>query len=74
MYAVNKLFLFLALQKIITFKLVYEVCIIVKVKQTKINLQKYFHPSSLNQLIYAIVHCREKGSNFKEDDDRALPL
>ena len=30
-----------------------------KVKQTQKNLQKYFHPSSLNHLIYAHVHCRE---------------
>ena len=28
-----------------------------KVKQAKKNLQKYFHPSSLNLLIYAHVHC-----------------
>ena len=26
-------------------------------KQTKTNLQKYFHPSSLNQLIYTHMHC-----------------
>ena len=28
-----------------------------KVKQTKTNLQKYFHPSSFNQLVDAHVHC-----------------
>ena len=41
-----------------------------KVKQLKTNLQKYVHPSSLNQLIDAQVRCQEtkKGSNFKEDD------
>ena len=49
-----------------------------KVKQTKTNLQKCFHPSSLNHLIYAHVHNAEsqkrseKVSNFKKDD-RALP-
>ena len=60
------------------FKLVQEVCN-KKEKQTKKNLQKYVHPSSLNQLIYAHVCNAEsqersaKGSNLKEDD-RALPL
>ena len=51
------------------------------VKQTKTNLQKYVHPSSLNQLIDSYMRmCNAesqnwsaKGSNFKEDD-RALPL
>ena len=30
-----------------------------KVKQTKINLQKYFHPFSSNHLMYAHKQCRE---------------
>ena len=44
-----------------------------------IHIKKYFHPSSLNQLIYAHVQYAEsqkrsaKGSNLKEDDS-ALPL
>ena len=29
------------------------------VKQSKTDLQKYFHPSSWNNLIYAQVQCRE---------------
>ena len=61
---------------------VNEVCILKyktnKEIQTNKEPQKYFHPSSLNQLIYAHVHCQEpkrsaKGSNSTEDD-RALPL
>ena len=72
----NELFQVLSFKKIMEFKLVHEVCN-KKEKQTKKNLQKYV-PSSLNQLIYAHVQCREpkrseKGSNLKEDD-RALPL
>ena len=31
----------------------------VKVKKTKTILQKYFHPSALDQLIYAHVKCQE---------------
>ena len=64
------------LQSIIEFKFV-EDCIILycTVKQTKPFLQKYFHPCSLNQLIYANVQCREpKGSDFKEDDKGFAPL
>ena len=37
-----------------------------KVNQTKTNLQKYFHPSSSNHLIYAHVQCRDI-KKFKED-------
>ena len=51
-----------------------------KVKQTKTNLQKYFHPSSLNQLI-ALRTCNAesqrrsaKGSSFKDDDRALTPL
>ena len=40
---------------------VHEVCILKyktnKEIQTNKETQKYFHPSSLNQLIYAHVHC-----------------
>ena len=44
-----------------------------KVKQTKKNIQKYVHPSSVNHLSCKHLHCREpkrsaKCSNFKEDD------
>ena len=37
-----------------------------KVKQTKTNLQKYFHPSSLNHFLYALRMC------IKEDDSASL--
>ena len=40
------------------FKLVQEVCN-KKEKQTKKNLQKYVHASSLNHFINAQVQCRE---------------
>ena len=51
------------------------------IKQNKLkNLQKYFHPSFLNQIIYAHMHCNAEsikrsaeGFNFKEDD-RAFPF
>ena len=44
-------FWFLVFTKIIKFKFVHEVCII-QLKQTKTNLQKYLHPSSIKPPIY----------------------
>ena len=46
---------FLFLKESLKLKFVHVVCIIKYVKQTKTNLQKYFYPSCLNQLIYAHV-------------------
>ena len=45
------------------FKFVYEV-LYYQVKQTKTHLQKYFHPSFINHLIYAHVHCAVGWSDF----------
>ena len=50
-------FLILIFKNIIEFKFVHEVCI--KVEQTKINLQTFSHPSSINHLKYAHVQLRE---------------
>ena len=54
MCTVNKIIFF-----IIEFNLVHEKKLDYKVKQLKTNLQKYVHPSSLNQLIDAQVRCQE---------------
>ena len=61
---------------------VHDVGMHCKVKQTKPNLQKYFHPSSLNHLtVYTVCACMynavsqkrsAKGYNFKEDDIYSL--
>ena len=53
-----------------------------KVKQTKKNLQEYFHPSSLNHLKYAHVQCQEAkkgpkkpaGSKFYRRRQCSAPL
>ena len=48
-----------------------------KAKQTKANLQKYFHPSSLNHLIYAHVHCAMPRLRAKKGEQKVpifLPL
>ena len=45
------------------FKFVYEV-LYYQVKQTKTHLQKYFHPSFINHLIYA--HVQKGGVIFFE--------
>ena len=76
-YTVNELlFVFILKNHWICFFLKF----VLQVKQTKTDLQNYFHPSSLNHLILYMCTCnaeRQKksanSSHFKEDDS-ALPL
>ena len=52
-YAVNELVFFLVFKKVLN--LSWFMKFVYKIKQTRTNLHKYHHPSSLTQLIYAHI-------------------
>ena len=54
-----KYFCFQFWKKSFNLSLYMKFLLLYKVKRTMTNLQKYFHPFSLDQLLFAHVQCRE---------------